>query len=268
MLQNHLLQVTAMIAMEQPESFEPQAVRGEALKVFQALRPMTEETVAEFVVRGQYMASMVRGKPVKGYREEDNINPESRTETYVALRAFIDNDRWRGVPFYVRAGKRMPTKVTEAVIYFKPGPSGLLGGESGKALAANVLILRIQPDEGVLLKAYMKRPGPGFDLQEVEMDFHYRELTDAYLPSAYERLVLDCMLGSPMLYVRGDVIEACWEFVNPILDAWRDHPEIGLYGYPAGTWGPPEADDLLARDGAVWRYPCKNLAERGGSCEL
>jgi glucose-6-phosphate 1-dehydrogenase len=268
MVQNHLLQVTAMIAMEQPGSFEPQAVRGEALRVFQALRPMTGASVPEFVVRGQYMASGIRCEPVRAYREEDHINPESRTETYVALRAFIDNDRWQGVPFYIRAGKRMPTKVTEAVIYFKPGPRRLFGLDSEKPMVANVLILRIQPDEGVLLKAYMKRPGPGFDLQEVEMDFHYRELTDAYLPSAYERLVLDCMLGSPMLYVRGDVIEACWEFVNPILDAWRDRADIGLYGYPAATWGPPEADELLAQDGTVWRYPCKNLADRGGSCEL
>ncbi len=268
MVQNHLLQVTAMVAMERPESIDPQTVRDRSLKVFQALRHLGPDEVAAEVVRGQYLASTIHGQDVKAYREEDNVSPDSRAETYVALRLFIDNERWNGVPFYLRAGKRLPTRSTEAVIYFKPGAQHLFGIDDPLKSKHDTLILRIQPDEGILLKFQMKRPGPGFDLRDVEMDFHYSDLTDVHLPSAYERLMVDAMLGSPMLYVRGDVIEACWEFVTPILDAWRDNPDLGLFGYPAGTWGPPEADELLAREGATWRYPCKNLAEGGETCAL
>jgi glucose-6-phosphate 1-dehydrogenase len=268
MVQSHLLQIAAMVAMEQPESFEAQTVRNQSLEVFQHLRHYGPDEIAASVVRGQYMASKIRGQDVKGYREEDKVGPDSRTDTYVALRVFIDNERWGGVPFYIRAGKRLPTRATEAVIYFKPGAQHLFGIDNPLRAKSDTLILRIQPDEGIVLKFQMKAPGPGFDLQDVQMDFHYSDLTDVHLPSAYERLVVDAMLGSPMLYARGDVIESCWEFITPILDAWRDDPKIGLYGYPAGTWGPPEADDLLARDGATWRYPCKNLAERGGTCVL
>jgi len=235
------------------------------MKVFQSLKPIREEDVPRQVIRGQYMASHVRGESMPGYREEKGVNPESRTETFVAVKFFIDNWRWGGVPFYIRTGKRLPTKVTEVVVHFKPTPHGLFQ-ENENGVNANQLIIRIQPDEGILLKFGMKLPGAGFNVKTVNMDFHYSDLSDVHLPSAYERLIYDVMTGDSTLYARADAVEAAWKFVAPIQKVWESDPNQKIYGYPAGTWGPQNADDLV--EDAEWRYPCKNLADDGEYCEL
>lgn len=266
MVQNHLMQLVGMIAMEPPVVVEANAIRNEMLKVFQSMRPIKEDDVAKQVFRGQYTGSHIHGQPVKGYREENGVEPSSRTETFVALKFFIDNFRWAGVPFYIRTGKKMPTKVTEVVIYFKTTPHHLFEYHSDNEPINNQLVLRIQPDEGVLLKIGMKIPGAGFRVQTMNMDFHYNELSTNYLPSAYSRLLLDCMLGDATLYSRSDAVEKAWEYFQPILNAWKHNHEIPVHGYPAGTWG-PEMADRLVEDG-FWRRPCKNLANDGEYCEL
>jgi len=269
MVQNHLLQVVGMMAMEAPSSFDARAVRNETLKVFQSLRPITADEVHLHTVRGQYTQSKIRGAAVAGYRQEKGVDPDSRTETFAAMRFYIDNWRWGGVPFVLRSGKRLPTRVSEVVVHFKPTPHrafGALNVDGGTN--ANSLIIRIQPDEGVVLKFGLKRPGSGFQARSVAMDFHYSDLSDVRLPEAYERLLLDCIHGDATLFTRGDAVEACWQFVDPILEGWKNNPESKVYGYPAGTWGPPEANALLGTDGRVWREPCKNLSENTDHCEL
>ncbi|MBL8008439.1 MAG: glucose-6-phosphate dehydrogenase [Ignavibacteria bacterium] len=268
MVQNHLLQLLGYIAMEPPSTFDSNSIRDESLKVFQSLRPVKKEEVINCVIRGQYTSSHVRGKDVRGYREESGVSPVSRTETYIAMKFFIDNWRWGGVPFYIRTGKRLPTRVTEIVIHFKPTPHHLFKRKTDIAQSYNMLVIRIQPDEGILIKFGMKVPGAGFEVQNVNMDFHYSDLLEAELPSAYEKLLIDCMLGDSTLFIRADAVEACWKFIQPILDAWKEYPEIKVYGYPAGTWGPDCADDLISGKDFMWRYPCKNLSDDGTYCEL
>lgn len=267
MVQNHLLQLTGLISMEPPSSFDSNAIRNEIVKVFQSLRPFNEKEILSNAIRGQYTSATIKGETVAGYRDEKGVNPESKTETYVALKFFVDNWRWGGVPFYIRTGKRLPTKVTEVVIHFKPTPHFLFSKQEANN-SCNQLILRIQPDEGVLFKVGMKVPGQGFEIQTVNMDFHYSDLSHTYLPTAYERLIHDCMIGDSTLYQRVDAVEAAWKFVDPILNAWKNDDNIPIYGYPAGTWGPEHADDLIEEKGITWRYPCKNLANDGIYCEL
>jgi glucose-6-phosphate 1-dehydrogenase len=266
MVQNHLMQLVGLVGMEPPVVIEANAIRNEMLKVFQSLRPIREEEVVSQVIRGQYTESHIGNELVKGYREQHGVDEQSRTETFIALKIFIDNFRWAGVPFYIRTGKKLPARVTEVVIHFKNTPHHLFGNQAGTEPVSNQLVLRIQPDEGILLKIGMKVPGAGFRVQTVNMNFHYNELSDVYLPSAYGRLLLDCMQGDATLYSRGDAVEMAWEFVQPILDAWKNDPDIPIYGYPAGTWGPEIVDDLM-EDG-MWRYPCKNLDHDGEYCEL
>ena len=266
MLQNHLLQLTGFVAMEPPVVIEADAIRNEIVKVFQSLRPISEEDVPKYVIRGQYLHSKVRGKDVKGYREEVGVDSQSRTETFVAMKFFIDNWRWGGVPFYIRTGKKLPARVTEIVIHFKQVPHHLFNNDKKSGPEYNQLIVRIQPDEGVLLKFRMKTPGAGFETQTVNMDFHYSDLAEMRLPSAYERLLLDSMQGDATLYSRGDAVEEAWSFVQPILNAWKNNPDIPIYGYPAGTWGPDCSDKLIST--GAWRYPCKNLSNDGTYCEL
>ncbi len=266
MVQNHLMQLVGMVAMEPPVVIEANAIRNEVLKVFQSLRPISEEEVSKYVIRGQYLESHIKNKTVNSYRDEKGVSPESRTETFFAMKFFIDNWRWSGVPFYVRTGKRLPTRVTEIVIHFKKTPHFLFGNNPEYQQVNNQLIIRIQPDEGILLKFGMKVPGSGFNVQTVNMDFHYSDLANKYLPSSYGRLLLDSMQGDATLYLRGDAVEKAWEFVQPILNVWQDNPEIPVYGYPAGTWGPDVADTLV--DEGKWRYPCKNLSNDGNYCEL
>jgi glucose-6-phosphate 1-dehydrogenase len=267
MLQNHLLQMVGLVAMEPPSSLDSKAIRNETLKVFQSLRPIKEEDVNSLSIRGQYVASHIKGKHVLGYREEEGVDDNSKTETYAAIKFYIDNWRWGGVPFYIRTGKCLPTKVTEIVIHFKQTPHYLFTKKNGSE-ACNQLIIRIQPDEGILLKFGMKVPGAGFNVQNVNMDFHYSDLSDVKLPTAYERLLLDAMLGDSTLYARGDAVEEAWKFIAPIQYAWENDESIKVYGYPAGTWGPEPADDLIENKNTTWRYPCKNLAEDGLYCEL
>ncbi len=265
MLQNHLLQLVGFVAMEPPVIIEADAIRNEIIKVFQSLHPIKENDVPRNVIRGQYTESKIRGEKVNGYRNEKEVDPHSRTETFIALKIYIDNWRWAGVPFYIRTGKKLPTRVTEIVIHFKHVPHHLFG-HPGEHQINNQLIIRIQPDEGILLKFGMKTPGAGFEVQTVNMDFHYSDLTNTVVPAAYERLLLDCMQGDATLYARGDAVEQAWEFVQPIMNAWDANPEIPIYGYPAGTWGPEDSDKMIP--GLGWRYPCKNLTDDGLFCEL
>lgn len=265
MVQNHLMQLIALIAMEPPTRINAEAIKYEKMKVFQALHPLSEDNLKNNVIRGQYSASNVRGKAVLGYREEDSVKKESRTETFFAMKFFIDNWRWAGVPFYIRTGKHLPTRVSEIVIHFKPSPQQLFSQNEDND---NQLILRIQPDEGVLLKTGMKMPGNGYEVRSVNMDFHYSDLDDHYIPEAYERLILDCMAGDSTLFMDGPAAEETWKFVQPILDYWEKDPAAPLYGYPAGSWGPDIIDDLIEGEKQKWRYPCKNLSDDGIYCEL
>lgn len=267
MVQNHLLQLLALVAMEPPMSIEANAIRNEKLKVFQALRPFSEDDLKTNVIRGQYTEAHIRGEQLIGYRDEKGVDPDSRTETYVAIKTFIDNWRWSGVPFYIRTGKRLPTRVTEIVIHFRPTPQSLFAENKEFQNIGNQLIIRIQPDEGILLKTGMKIPGRGYQVKNVNIDFHYSDLQGTYVPEAYERLLLDCMIGDPTLYIRGDALVEAWKFVQPILDYWENVPDAPLYGYPSGSWGPSVADNLI--EGTLtWRYPCKNLSDDGIYCEL
>lgn len=261
MFQNHLLQVLSMVAMEPPAAINDHTLRNEVAKVIQCIRPLTVDDLDKNLVLGQYTASKIRGEEVLGYREEEGVDNESLTETYIALKMKIDNWRWSGVPFYIRSGKRLPTKVTEVVIRFKPTPHPVFR----KNAPNNKLIIRIQPDEGILFSFGLKEPGAGFESKQVSMDFHYDDLGETRMLDGYARLLLDALKGDATLFSRSDVVEACWKFVQPILDYKNNNPHI--YGYAAGTWGPKESDELLGKDGHKWRYPCKNLTDTD-YCEL
>lgn len=268
MVQNHLLQLVGLVAMEPPVTIGADAIRDEILKVFKSLSHITEENVTDHVIRGQYTASTIRGEKVKGYREEEGVPADSRTETFVAMKFFIDNWRWGGVPFYIRTGKHLPARATEVVIRFKQSPHHLFHTNENVTTSENLLVIRIQPDEGIMMKFGMKVPGAGFSVQNVGMDFHYSDLTHDRLPTAYERLLLDCMQGDATLYSRGDAVEAAWRFVQPIINAWETDDSIPVYGYPAGTWGPEIAQQMIEGEGIDWRYPCKNLTANDDYCEL
>ncbi len=268
MVQNHLLQLVGLIAMEPPTIIQSSSIRNETMKVLQSLRPIDQNDVEKYVIRGQYTPSKIKGECIKGYRKEPGVNPNSRTETYVGMKFFIDNWRWSDVPFYIRTGKRLPTRVTEAVIHFKKSPHHLFVNQKNTINTHNQMVMRIQPDEGLLVKFSMKVPGHGFEAQIANMDFHYSDFQTDDLPSGYERLLLDCMQGDSTLYIRGDAVEQAWQFVQPILDAWKNKPEIPVYGYPAGSWGPENADLLIEEPEFTWRYPCKNLSDDGEYCEL
>ncbi len=268
MIQNHLLQVAALVAMEPPTTIDANSIRNETLKVFQSLRPLNLHNLKHHVIRGQYTSAKVKGKHQVGYLEEKGVDPNSQTETYLAMKYFIDNWRWGGVPFYLRTGKCLPTRVSEVVIHFKPTPHALFVDNKDFCNDGNLLVIRIQPDEGILLKFGMKVPGTGFEVKNVNMDFHYSDLKQTYVPSAYERLLLDAMLGDATLYARGDAVEAAWEFVQPILDYWKSDPDAHIYEYPAGSWGPEVADQLITEPEITWRDPCRNLAGDGEYCEL
>ena len=268
MVQNHLLQVVATIAMDPPDQFEANAIRDEKVAIFNALRPLDDAAIQTNVIRGQYIASTIRGQKVAGYRDEFKVAPRSTTETFIALKLYIDNDRWQDVPFYVRTGKRLPTRVTEVVIHFRATPHQLFKDGQDLVSNDNQLIIRIQPDEGILVKFGMKIPGAGYAIKNVGMDFHYSDLADTSLPEAYERLLLDALLGDSTLYARADGVEAAWRWVVRILTFWEANPEFKLFGYPAGTWGPIEAVELFNDPTMDWRYPCKNLTGEDTFCEL
>ena len=255
MVQNHMLQLLAHTAMEPPVLFDAQQVRDEKHKVLQAIRPITAETVHRETVRGQYTAGTTGGKSVPGYRQEPGVSPNSVTETYVALKFSVENWRWAGVPFYVRSGKRLPKRVTEIALQFKQTPHRLFTALGADGYGANGIVIRIQPDEGISLKFSSKIPGSAMRLRPVTMDFRYGQAFGGRLADAYTRLLLDCMLGDATLYARGDSVEAAWSLITPIHHAWESNPESVISPYPAGSWGPKEADALLAADGRRWRKP-------------
>ena len=253
MVQNHLLQVLSLIAMEPPASLDADSIRDEKLKVLKALRPINLQNVQEKTVRGQYASGFVGGKSVPGYLEEEDARPNSKTETFVAIKVDIDNWRWAGVPFYLRTGKRMPNKVSEVVICFKPQPHNIFH-ETYKQLPANKLIIRLQPDEGVEIQIMNKIPGLGenMQLQQSKLDLSFDETFKSQrIADAYERLLLEAMLGNQYLFVRRDEVEQAWKWVDGILGAWKANNEPPK-SYQAGTWGPVAAISLLARDDRNW----------------
>ncbi|MBN2282096.1 MAG: glucose-6-phosphate dehydrogenase [Candidatus Marinimicrobia bacterium] len=266
MVQNHLLQILATIAMEPPNNFESKAVRDEKVKIFEALASIDINNIENNVIRGQYSLLTMDGNKIKGYLQEDKVPSGSKTETFVAMKIFIDNWRWSGVPFYIRTGKRLPSRVNEVVIHFKKTPHHLF--TSSKNISHNKLILRIQPDEGIVMNFGMKKPGEGFQIKNVSMDFHYSDLTSKSLPDAYERLLLDVLNGDPTLYARNDAVEACWRYIDPILKEWQTNDAIGLYSYPAGSWGPVEASRLFENKDQSWHNPCPSLTAKGENCNV
>ena len=253
MVQNHLLQLLCLVAMEPPTDLGADSIRDEKVKVVKSLRRLNPDSIGKNIVRGQYAEGAINGKNVPGYRTEKNVNPESKTETFVALRVHVDNWRWADVPFYVRVGKRLPKSGTEISVHFKKAPLVLFNKEAN-SLDQNVLVIRIQPDEGISLRMQAKMPGTSFRIEPVKMDFHYGTSFGKASPEAYERLLLDAMSGDATLFARRDEVEEAWAFVDPIENAWaakKDAPE--LFDYPAGSWGPEEADELLAQQGRAWR---------------
>ncbi len=252
MVQNHLLQLLCLMAMEPPVAFDADAVRDEKVKVLRAIRPFPPADAARFAVRGQYGPGSLLGSPVAGYRGEPGVSPESRTETYAALRLFIDNWRWANVPFFLRSGKRLPKQVTEVAVRFKQPPHLLFGPSASTLLESNVLVLRIQPDEGIALKFEAKLPGQGMHLRPVMMDFRYGSSFGEEVPTAYENLLLDCMQGDATLFTRSDEVECAWGLISPILEVWKEGT-TPVQTYEAGSWGPAIADELIERDERQWR---------------
>jgi glucose-6-phosphate 1-dehydrogenase len=253
MIQNHLLQVMATIAMEPCASFRATSVRDERSKLLRSIRPMTADEVRQNAVSGQYGPARIGGQDFPGFRQEEGVDPNSRTDTYAAATFFVDNWRWEGVPFYVRTGKRLAKRVSEIAIQFNTAPLHLFNQDSGET-SVNLLILRIQPEEGISLKFLSKRPGSGMTLRPVSMDFNYGSSFGERSPSAYETLLLDAITGDPTLYTRQDMVEASWSVVEPIQNAWRE-AKADFPNYAAGSWGPAAADEMLARRGHVWRKP-------------
>ncbi len=251
-LQNHLLQLLALIAMEPPATMDADALRDEKVKVMRAVADMKPAQITRNVVRGQYGPGWVEGQQVPGYRSEPDVNAGSETETFVAAKLSIDDWRWSGVPFYLRMGKRLPKRATEIAIQFRPVPHRLFT-EAAADPDPNLLAIRVQPDEGILLRFGSKVPGLGLDIRTVNMDFTYGSAFSVDSPDAYETLILDALLGDASLFTRADEVEAAWGIVTPILEAWADQPPPAFPNYTAGSWGPPEADELMETDERRWR---------------
>jgi glucose-6-phosphate 1-dehydrogenase len=255
MIQNHVLSLLSLIAMEPPSLFEAQAVRDEKSKVMRAIRPLPLDRLNEFAVRGQYVEGWRGDERLPAYRAEPKVSPQSVTETFAALKLFIDNWRWADVPFYIRSGKRLPKRMSEITIQFRSAPHLLFRGLNIQGMVPNLLRVRIQPDEGIALRFNAKIPDTTMQIRPVSMDFKYsEEFETAAPPTAYETLLLDCMLGDPMLFTRDDFVDLAWELITPVLDRWQKDGRKGLYFYEASTWGPPEADALIERDGRHWRH--------------
>ena len=253
MVPNHLFQLITLTAMEPPISFDANAVRDEQTKILKAVQPMTHEEVLSRTVRGQYGDGVIDGARTAAYRAEPRVPPESGTETYVAMKMLIDNWRWADVPFYLRTGKRMPRRVTEIAIQFKRAPFVLFRDTPVERLSGNRLVMHIQPEEGITLRFSAKVPGPHLHLGSVSMDFKYSDYFGATPSTGYERLLYDAMAGDATLFQRGDMVETAWNVVDPILDVWKTLSPRNFPNYRSGTWGPTQADELLARDGRKWR---------------
>jgi glucose-6-phosphate 1-dehydrogenase len=252
-VQNHMMQLLAMIAMEPPIGFEADYIRNEKVKVYKTIRSMDEAYIDKYTVRGQYGPGTVDGRPAAGYRQESNIAPDSQTPTFFAGKFYIDNWRWAGVPFYLRTGKRLGKRVTEISIHFKQPPLRLFGAAC-EFRQPNMLVLGIQPHESIILHIGVKHPGTGNQLYPVNMSFDYEKDLQGtvHFPMPYERLLLDCMKGDQTLFARQDGIEAMWAVVDPIIKRWEERPSLHLPNYPAGTWGPSAADELMSQDGRQW----------------
>lgn len=255
MIQNHVLQLLSLVAMEPPATFQASAVRDEKAKVLRSIRPIPIDQVNEFAVRGQYKEGIVRGEKVPAYCSEAKVSPNSTTETFVALKFFIDDWRWADVPFYLRSGKRMARRASEISIQFRRVPHLLFRDTPCDRIEPNLLTVHIQPDEGMSLRFSAKLPGPVMQIRPVAMNFRYGEAFGASPPTAYETLLLDCMLGDATLFNREDAVELSWELVDPILERWRQDGEKGLASYESGGWGPSEADAFIAADGRAWEQP-------------
>src|SRR5271166_5067055 len=253
MVPNHIMQLITLTAMEPPISFEANAVRDEQAKILHAIQPYSDEDVLSKTVRGQYGEGIMDGERVPAYRSEEGVPPDSRTETFVAMRLLIDNWRWAGVPFYLRTGKRMPGRNTHVVIQFRRAPFMLFRETQVENMMPNQLVLHIQPEEGISLRFAAKTPGPAMQLGEVNMDFEYSDYFGVSSSTGYERLLHDCMIGDATLFQRADMVEAGWSIVNPVLDVWKALPPRDFPNYAAGTWGPKESDELMERDGRHWR---------------
>jgi glucose-6-phosphate 1-dehydrogenase len=251
-VQNHMMQLLSLVAMEPPVNLSADAIRDEKVKVLQAIRPFSEKDLNTSIVRGQYGPGFINGEPVVSYREEKNVNPKSVVETYVAMKLYIDNWRWDGVPFFLRGGKRLPKKGTEIAVTFKD-PPGVLFQNQEKRNEPNVLAIRIQPDEGSSLKINTKVPGPSSPIQPVKMDFRYGSFFGMSPPEAYERLILDCILGDNTLFAREDEVFNSWRLLTPALEHWAAIPPKDFPNYPSGSWGPKAADDLMAESTRKWR---------------
>ncbi len=253
MIQNHLFQLLSNVAMEPPISLAANDVRDEKVKLMRSIEPVREEDVGEVCVRGQYAAGEVRGTKVPAYRSEKSVSPQSLVETYAAMRLTIDNWRWGGVPFYLRTGKRLAERVSEIAIKFRPAPFLLFDKTMSGQLVSNYLVLNIQPEEGIFLKFGAKTPGPSICVEPVEFKFTYEQAFGAKSRPAYGRLLLDAMLGDASLFPRDDTVDISWSLLAPFLARWKENPGRDLFFYPAGSWGPREADKLLAREGRKWR---------------
>jgi glucose-6-phosphate 1-dehydrogenase len=261
MFQNHLLQLLTLTAMEPPVEMSADAVRDEKVKVLRSVRWLTPESIPNDAVRAQYVAGRIEGKSVPGFVEEENVNPDSMTPTFAALRLHVDNWRWKGVPFYLRSGKRMPKRVSEIAIQFRAPPLLMFGHGTRAQMNANVLVMRVQPNESISLRFEVKVPGaavaldPTIQVTPVDMDFTYADAFGANVSPAYETLLLDVMVGDATLFTRSDEVEAAWKVTDPLLEFWEKNPPTRMPLYKAGTWGPPDADALLGDDGFRWREP-------------
>jgi len=255
MVQNHMLSVLSLIAMEPPGTISGDAVRNEKVKVLDAIRPMKPEEVIDNAVRGQYGPGSIDGKQVVGYRQEPSVNPASNTETYAALRLYVENWRWADVPFYLRTGKRLARHLTQVVIRFKRTPLMLFGEKVHSEAGPNALILNIQPEESITIMIRAKKPGPSVVVDTIPLDFNYSQFGEQSPATGYETLLHDCMVGDMTLFHREDSVDASWRIINPILDLWGALPPRDFPDYEAGTWGPEAANKLLARDGRVWENP-------------
>ncbi len=253
MVQNHLLQLLCLVAMEAPTDLSADSIRDEKVKVLRSLRRFSKEEVGQYAVRAQYAAGSIHGKDAQGYLQEDRVPEDSRTETFVALKAMVDNWRWDGVPFYVRVGKRLPKKGTEISVHFRTAPRVLLAKDA-QPQDENVLVIRIQPDEGISLRMQAKVPGIAMRIEPVKMDFRYNTSFGRPSPEAYERLLMDAMAGDATLFARRDEVEQAWAFIDDIRQAWDAPDAPALHTYESGTWGPTASDDLLEKDQRTWRH--------------